>query len=169
MIYIVRHQEGSPFTNCLSQAGIVKCYDIAKTFSKLVDLVVYTCPPSKNGRKHVRPLQTASIVCTALTRHPTSVRIVSECDLNQKFQGKTNHLFVWHHEGIKPLMDFLCPQNDFEQWDPGDYNGCLVIDHPQNNTEPPNWYFEPDYRRLFKKKFNFFKNSFYKLMCSLSF
>jgi len=125
MIIFLRHQHGNPQVNCLSEKGIKDSKRIADVFGNLKHLNIYTCCPHK--QKHIRPLQTASIVCTYLNTNVTIVKNEQK-DLPQDC-SKGNHLVIWHHDQIEHLVRMYCDLEMPLDWDKEDYHRAILIDH----------------------------------------
>lgn len=135
MIYILRHQEGGEFTNCLSDVGIGHSYDIVDHIDKHKSIVVYTMLPQMNG-KHVRPLQTASIVCSKLDMH---LNIIDTDELPKDTHYQTDHIIIWHHSDMTEILTKYFPGANFE-WDEDNFSGCLMI-----NEHDRTWTFDPHF------------------------
>ena len=145
MIYILRHQEGSRSSNCLSRIGIRHCRDI---YSRLryKDVDVYTCYPDEHG-KHVRPIQTASILCTYMNK---SLQII---DLNHLPDDQYNHcVIIWHHKDIPTIIKHYTKQ-DFE-WDERNYSGCIMIDDNQRLVYDPVYFSNHSLNCFFTVKYS---------------
>ena len=125
MIIFVRHQHGNPQANCLSEKGIKESKCIADVFGNLKNVNIYTCYPRK--QKHIRPLQTASIVCTYLNKNVNVVE-EEETDLPQDC-SKGNYIVIWHHSQIEHLVRMYCDLEAPLHWDKDDYYRAVLIDH----------------------------------------
>ena len=134
MIFILRHQEGSSSTNCLSEKGVRNCHSIFVRL-KGMDIDLYTCIPNING-KHVRPLQTASLICTHLKK---SVNIVDLQSLPDEHDDK-DIAIIWHHKDIQTIMKNYLKRDDIEfTWEEDNYAGCVIIENDKWRYDP--WYF----------------------------
>ena len=140
MIYILRHQEGQTHTNCLSKRGVHNSHSIAKRFTS--SCFVYTMLPSSNG-KHVRPIQTATIMCTEMNK---SLNLLENDDIFPTNEDNCSHLIVWHHHGIPKILQKYF-QNASFVWDDNNYNGCLLIH--QNRWEYVSDYCKPKPKQPF--------------------
>lgn len=147
MIYVIRHQEGGPMSNCLSTQGLENTRHIAMFFSRKhksqkneVFKTVYTITPC--AFKHVRPIQTASVLCSHLNTAFYETKFsVMPCeshaeiiaDLTRFCIDHLDIIVVWHHGDIPRLVDCLCnvfgiPKNVCIHWDDNNYNGCVMLD-----------------------------------------
>lgn len=143
MIYVLRHQEGSLHTNCLSEIGIKHSYDIANKIKHDPSLYVYTCLPKHNG-KHVRPIQTASLICSKLQ---LSLSFIDDDGDFPSNKDDDTHIIIWHHHDIPTVLKKYFANDSFV-WDNDDnYSGCLQIDTDK-------WTF---YSSFVEKKSSFWK------------
>lgn len=142
-VYIVRHQEGNVHRNCLNRVGLKHCDNIYNKLKNKSPTYVFTCTPFTNG-KHVRPLQTASIVASLLN---INVILVPEESVIKKLpkMSNSNNIIVWHHTGMGKLLNCYYPGHHFE-WDPDNYTGALIIGDDC-------WWFDKDF--LLRKWFCF--------------
>lgn len=148
MIYILRHQIGETHTNCLSEQGVRDTYRIANVMedrTKHKSKHIYTIMPKSHG-KHVRPIQTASIICSATKR---SLNILDEVFPDIK-DNEIDHIIVWDHHGIPKILKKYFENASFV-WDDNNYDGCLLI--YENDT----WEFVSDY---------FHRDNMFKQVCS---
>lgn len=142
MIYIIRHQEGGYHTNCLSLQGEKKTQAIANYFSRESDFfkTVYTIIPIEY--KHIRPIQTATSLCTHLNKKTSfekkfsvmacwnHTHLVQDLESMLSSSPWLNVIIVWHHAGMQSLVDALLHRtetNSFD-WPPNNYDGCIRID-----------------------------------------
>jgi len=132
MILILRHQQGSPFTNVLGRNGIINSLQLADAISNALksstyNTNLYTCLPLLSG-KHVRPLQTASIIGTKLN---LGINIITYDNL--PINNHINKIIIWHHHDIQPLLHKYIPNDPppIIKWDDDDYDTCIII----NNNE----------------------------------
>lgn len=133
-IYIFRHQEGENMSsNCLSKKGIRHTYALAKKIRELEPCTLYTVMPSYDG-KHVRPIQTASLVCSCLCKY---VNFTDINNLPSKYDLDMNHVIIWHHHDMNKIINKYFTGESF-QWNDENFTGCLVINEKQ-------WYFYPKY------------------------
>lgn len=88
MIFIVRHQSGTRASNCLNKEGLYNVRQMAKHFYRnpLILSSIYTVKP--RNYKHVRPLQTASNLCTLMD------------------DGKSVLVCDTHEDVVRDLMNF---------------------------------------------------------------
>jgi hypothetical protein len=151
MIYVIRHQEGEPFSNCLSRRGLARTRAIAKDFKRLLKnplKYIHTCAPL--GFAHARPFQTASVMCTELHDTFSVYAHVDTDDLVRDLFTDYDTVIVWHHGEIPDLVRqigerYQIPFQPFE-WDETDYDGIVCIDPFRKRI-----YIDT----LFKKKFFF--------------
>nr|QOI90354.1 hypothetical protein HWQ62_00217 [Pyramimonas orientalis virus] len=144
MIYIIRHREGNADTNCLSKYGIERSIDIAKTFNTVERLNIHTCLPNatyydSNSSmmtifKHIRPLETASIVSSHMNK---PLHLIENDDEFPSSRDGGHHLIVWHHKDIHNILQLYFYDAKFD-WDDNDYDGCIVLDKYY-------WEFKPNY------------------------
>lgn len=124
MIIFMRHQEGhDDYSNCLTEKGIKECKTVADTFKNIKNLHVYTCSPSHE--KHIRPIQTASIVCTYLQ---TNLIIVESENALPSDCNTCNHLVIWHHKDIDLLVKMYYSFDGSLNWKDDDYYRCIILD-----------------------------------------
>lgn len=148
MIYVFRHQKGYVYTNCLSEIGIQHSYQIANKIKHHDSLYIYTSLPKYNG-KHVRPVQTASLICSKLN---LSLSFIDDYDFpSNQDDDNTTHVIIWHHNDIPKILNKYFPNNSFIWYD-NNYSGCLIIDKDR-------WTFYPSFLtkshwKLFKHKIN---------------
>lgn len=138
MIYILRHQEGERHTNCLSKKGICDSYSIANITTKMYNrscfrTYVYTMLPTLHG-KHVRPIQTATIMCSAMKK---SLNLLEKEDIFPSNNDNYNHIIVWHHHEIPKILQKYFRDASFV-WDDDNYYGCLLIDEKE-------WKYKPEF------------------------
>ncbi len=152
MIYVFRHQEGSLHTNCLSQIGIDHAYDISNKIKQYSSLYVYTCLPKHNG-KHVRPIQTASLICSKLK---TSLMFIEDYNKFPSNKDEHIHVIIWHHNDIPKILNKYFPDNSFI-WDNENYSGCLQI----NKDE---WTFYSNFIETRSFRLKMFKHKFNKII-----
>ena len=124
-IYIIRHQEGDKHCNCLNKIGLEHCNNIFEKFKHEKPVNIFTCTPHING-KHVRPLQTASMLGSLLYRNVTLVTEDTLEKLPEITCNETN-IIVWHHKYMQDLLQFYYPNQHFE-WFSDNYTGALKID-----------------------------------------
>ena len=150
-IYIFRHQEGGETSsNCLSKKGIKHTYSMSNKIKDLEPCTVYTSMPLTNG-KHVRPIQTASLVCSRLCKY---VHFINEKEFpSNKDDCSMNHVIIWHHGDINKILNMYFPMA-YLMWSETNYTGCLVIKEKK-------WIFYPSflYSRHIRK---------YDLLCRVS-
>jgi hypothetical protein len=148
MIYILRHQIGETHTNCLSELGVRDAYRVAKVLEDKTqnkNKHIYTMMPTSHG-KHVRPIETASIVCSATKR---CLNILDEV-FPDKNDIEIDHIIVWDHRGIPKILKKYFENASFV-WEDDNYDGCLLI--YKNGT----WEFVSDY---------FHRDNMFKQVCS---
>lgn len=142
MIYIIRHQEGGYHTNCLSLQGEKKTHTIATYFSRESEFLktVYTIIPIEY--KHIRPLQTATSLCTHLNKKSSfekkfsvmacwnHTHLVQDLESMLSSSPWLNVIIVWHHAGMQSLVDALLHRTETKSldWPPDNYDGCIRID-----------------------------------------
>jgi len=140
MIYIIRHQEGHASDNCLSEKGLKNTMKIAQHFKKSnktsqIFKTVYTVQPY--DYKHVRPIQTASLLCTYMNSEQDRLS-VKTCQDNQELADDLvkacvlqwyDVIIVWHHGDMESLVKTLIGKREWNiKWPPDNYDGCLVVD-----------------------------------------
>ena len=129
MILILRHQQGSPFTNVLGRNGVINSLQLADAIknalnSSSFNTNLYTCLPLLSG-KHIRPLQTASIIGTKLN---IGVNIITNDNL--PINNYMNKIIVWQHNDIHTLLNKYVPNDPPTiKWDDDDYDSCIIIDN----------------------------------------
>lgn len=143
MLLVMRHQEGDLMTNCLSTVGVRHSRRIAKRLSKLERVKVHTLLPCYNG-KHIRPMQTATIVCSELG---VSLSILNESDMFPRNGGDDTHVIIWHHSGIPSILRKYFPKAGFV-WTKDDYSGCLII-HDNYWTYDFDFFSDPSVKQRF--------------------
>ena len=124
MLIFLRHQRGDPHINCLNIKGFNDTKQIADVFGVLKNLNVYTC--CSKDHKHIRPLQTASIVCTYLDKN---VNVVESIHQLPKDCTLGNHIFIWHHSEIQHLVRMYCDLIEPLYWDADDYYRAILVDN----------------------------------------
>lgn len=140
MIYIIRHQEGHASDNCLSEKGLKNTQKIAKRFKMFNDIscffkTVYTVQPY--DYKHVRPIQTASLLCTYMNSEQDRLS-VRTCQNAQEITDDLikscalpcyDVIMVWNHGDMESLVRTLIGKPEWKmKWPPDNYDGCLVVD-----------------------------------------
>lgn len=163
MILILRHQQGSPFTNVLCRNGVINSLQLADAINNVLKpstLItnLYTCLPLLPG-KHIRPLQTASIIGTKLN---LGVNIITNDNL--PFDKYKNKIIIWHDNDIQTLLNKYIPNNPpIIKWDDDDYSSCIIINNKKyyvvNNFVDKNVSF-------FNKLYYRFLKRFQNLLCS---
>lgn len=145
MIYIFRHQEGGYHTNCLSLQGEKNTHTIATYFTKQSReseffKTVYTIIPIEY--KHIRPIQTATSLCTHLNKKSSfekkfsvmacwnHTHLVQDLESMLSSSPWLNVIIVWHHAGMQSLVDALLHRTETKSldWPPDNYDGCVRID-----------------------------------------
>ena len=141
MIYIIRHQEGEVFSNCLSLKGLRRVRHMARvlrgSFENMPLKCVHTCRPMEF--KHIRPVQTASALCTFLEdRFSTFAHMSYDGVLRDLSKladiDRYDVVIVWHHGEIIDLANVLCDYFEVPKslvvspWPDDNYDGCLLID-----------------------------------------
>ncbi len=139
MIFIVRHQSGTRASNCLNKEGLCNVHQMAKHFSQnpLILSSIYTVKP--RNYKHVRPLQTASNLCTLMD----DGKSVLVCDTYEdvvrdlmNFSSTHDIVIVWHHDEIPEMLRYIETMYGFSDgragcfssWPENNYTGCLIVD-----------------------------------------
>lgn len=131
MILILRHQQGSPFTNVLGRNGVINSLQLADALrnalnSSSFNTNLYTCLPQISG-KHIRPLQTATIIGTKLN---LGVNIVT--NENLPINNYMNKIIIWHHNDMQSILNKYIPNDPPTiKWGDDDYDTCIII----NNNE----------------------------------
>lgn len=141
MIYIVRHQEGEAFSNCLSLKGMIRVQQMAQVLKGSFDNIplkcIHTFRPLEY--KHLRPVQTATILCTYLNERFSVFAHVSYDGVVRDLSriadiDRYDVVIVWHHGEIMDLANVLCDYYDVPKsllgfpWPDNNYNGCVLID-----------------------------------------
>ena len=123
-------------SNCLSKIGIKHAYTMADKIKELEPCTVYTSMPSSNG-KHVRPVQTASLVCSRLCK---CVHFIdrSKFPSNHHDRNMNNIIIIWHHGDMNKILNSYFPEQPPFIWSDNNYSGCLVINEKE-------WKFHPKY------------------------
>lgn len=130
MIILLRHQEGNLKSNCLSTKGIYYTKLIVNKIKKYKNISIFTRIPSLNG-KHVRPLQTASILGSILNK---SVNFIENYDnLPSKDDEENTSIIIWNHGGIGYILKSYFWNSNFK-WNDNNYTGAIII-------EKNNWYY----------------------------
>ena len=135
MIFIMRHQQGENETNCLSLNSVKKMKSIAQKLSKVEsnnnEFKVYTITPREY--KHIRPVQTASNLCTylqsSLKVHNCYENVI---DSLSKYIDTHNIIIVWHHSEIPEMLTsiqytYSLPDGKPIHWSNDNYDGCVLI------------------------------------------
>jgi hypothetical protein len=129
-IYIMRHQRPGSFrTNCVDSSEVQRVHELAECVRSLDVHHVFSCTPGTS--KHVRPIQTASNLCSILGKS------LELCDgvgaLPNYILGNT--LIVWHHSDTSAILSHFGIQSRFE-WPDDEYDGCLIINDQGWGYEP---------------------------------
>lgn len=152
MIYVIRDRESNHESNCLSQYGIDRCNDIVNTFSYMERLSIYTCLPKRNfiqnddfphystTIQYIKPLQTASNVCSKLDKH---LKFIQTKDDFPPIRDGTNYLIIWHRDVTQIINQYFYNTNFI--WKDDEYDGCLILDKY-------NWEFIPTFIQKNKLK-----------------
>lgn len=168
MIYIVRHQEGDAFSNCLNLDGMYRVQHIASvlksSFENTPLKCIHTCRPLEF--KHMRPVQTATMLCTYLTDERFSVFAHVSYDGVLRDLSKIvdidryDVVIVWHRGEIMKLVDVLCDYYDVPKslingfyWPDNNYDGCVLVDTEEKDTG-----FIHNFFQIKKRKNLFFLN-----------
>lgn len=132
VFYIIRHQIGDANTNCLNEIGLEKTKQFAKKRCKDIGKII-TCMPHLNG-KHVRPLQTASMIGSIKA---LPITIYETVESFKHFKGHDKPvLIIWHHSEIEDIIKMLIPSVlllEYDDnmihftWPQDNYNGCIKI------------------------------------------
>ena len=124
MIYILRHQQGDVHTNCLSKLGMERCYKLFIHLSKICPQPkLFTCLAKES--KHIRPIQTASILATHLDK---PLLLTSIEDLPPLSLCKNQDIIIiWHHHDIQSIIKHYGSVTSF-RWNDDNYDGCVIID-----------------------------------------
>lgn len=150
MIFIVRHQAGSKESNCLNKEGLRNTEQMAKIFSKNLSILrsIYTVKP--HDYKHVRPLQTASTLCTMMDDGKSVIVCNTYLDVVRdmmNFTSTNDVVIVWNHGEIPDMLRYIETAYGFPEeiglfhWPESNYNGCLVVDVCDSKS----WSFYPKY------------------------
>jgi hypothetical protein len=139
MIYVLRHQESDALTNVLTVHGLHQTKHMATVLERQFQHIpmkgIYTCIPE--GYAHVRPVQTASNLCTFLRgNYSTFVHHSIESVVNDliKITDITGYdmVIVWHHSEIPKLVQAICQRFCVPcpswTWPPSCYDGIVMID-----------------------------------------
>ena len=124
MLYIIRHQQGDLYTNCLSKQGLRRCGKIYKYFTNIcVRPKIYTCFAEES--KHIRPIQTASTIATLMNKSIQLINIDSLPDIPHTH----DIIMVWHHHEINEIIQYYS-KNRLKSflWKNDNYDGCVLID-----------------------------------------
>lgn len=125
VIYVIRDQPGEPGndrTNCIGRSEFERTQAIYDIVKKLKIGHVYTCTPNPKVDNHVRPLQTASNLCTLLGEDVELCNTVY--NLPNYIYG--NVLIVWNHSEVQSILSKYGMVGKIE-WPEEDYDGCLQI------------------------------------------
>ena len=142
-------------SNCLSKIGIEHTYIMADKIKELEPCIVYTCMPSSNG-KHIRPIQTASLVCSRLCK---CVHLIDRTNYPSKYDVCPNHIIIWHHGDMNKILNTYFPGQTFI-WRDDNYSGCLIVNQKE-------WKFHPKYLTEKTKKHSVLLSQISKLFsCS---
>lgn len=151
MIFVLRHQPGSRASNCLNKEGVRNISEIARRFSKnpLILSTIYTIKP--HSYKHIRPLQTATNLCTTMNDGKSVLVCNTYEDVVRdltNFSSTNDIIVVWHHGEIPEMLRYMETVYGFLEsapfeWPNDNYNGCLIVD-PCNKG----WEFHSNYFKL---------------------
>ena len=120
-IYIIRHQKPGQHVNCISKQELNNTKSMYEKIKTLQIGRVFTRYPTTQNN-HIRPLQTASNLCTFMGQN---IELCNEVkDLPNYIT--TNVLVVWNHSDIKYILEKYNMSGWFE-WPENDYDGCLMI------------------------------------------
>lgn len=135
MICILRHQQGDIHTNCLSKLGMDRSYKLYIHLSKICPQPkIFTCFVKES--KHIRPIQTATIIATHFDK---PIQLTSIEDLPPLSSCKDiDVLIIWHHHDIPFIIKHYCGNCAFK-WNDENYDGCVIIDSEGQ------WRFEKQY------------------------
>jgi hypothetical protein len=86
-------------------------------------LHVYTMLPTLHG-KHVMPIQTVTIMCSAMKK---SLNLLEKEDIFLSNNDNYDHIIVWHHREIPKILQKYFKYASFV-WDDDNYYGCLLMD-----------------------------------------
>lgn len=164
MIYVLRHQESDPLTNVLTVRGLLKTKQMATTLERHFQNVpmkgIHTC--QSNGYGHVRPLQTASNLCTFLRgnystfAHDSIESVVRDLSKMTDITGY-DIVIVWHHSELSELIRSLCERfcipYDSTPWPNRCFDGVQIIDVFSKTST--------FYKDFFKKKYFFISQLFH--------
>lgn len=140
-VYVLRNLEGSS-TNCIDKASVYYCEQIAIKVSKLNITKIICKTPNQFRDKHIRPIQTAANICSALG---LSLQLVS--DAFQLGDEDENILIIWNNDDINNILLRYNMYGTF-QWDDSNYDGLLTIN--QNGWEFDSNYLEHNTKWLNK-------------------
>lgn len=129
-IYIMRHQRPGSFrTNCVDSSEVRRIHELAEHVRSLDVSHVFSCMPGTS--KHVRPMQTASNLCSVLEK---SLELCSGVNgLPNYILGNT--LIIWHHSEMSEILSHFGIQSRFE-WPDDEYEGCLIVNDQGWGYEP---------------------------------
>lgn len=162
MIFIVRHQSGIKASNCLNKEGLYNISQMGKCFSKnpLILSSIYTIKP--HSYKHIRPLQTASNLCTMMNDGKSVLVCNTYEDVVRdmiNFTSTNDVVIVWHHGEIPEMLRYIQSVYCFPEvtnhfnWPEKNYDGCLIVDVCNKS-----WSFRSKYfKNIFFLKY-FFQN-----------
>ena len=131
MIYLIRHQQYDS-TNCLNNIGIKNSNTISIQFLNKKLNILTIIPHIHNNKNitHVRPIQTASIICTNTNNNLTVINNYK--DIKDNINTYNDSLVVWHHSEIPIILDYLTKKKNNFKWSENNYSGCIIIN---NNME----------------------------------
>jgi len=122
-IYVIRHQRpGSTVGNCVAKEEIRRTKLLYNRIRVLNIEKVITCEP--NETKHIRPLQTASNLCSLMN---VLLEVCKDVYMLPKIVN-ANILIVWHHADMEAIINHYGLENSFE-WPEDDYDGCIIINN----------------------------------------
>jgi len=162
MIYIVRHQEGESFSNCLSLRGMHRVHRMAKVLRSSFDNIplkcIHTFRPTEY--KHLRPVQTATILCTCLNERFSVFAHVSYDGVLRDLSriadiNRYDIVIVWHHGEIMDMANVLCDYYDVSKsllgfpWPENNYDGCVLIDTESKDACFVSTFFQKKRKKLF--------------------
>ena len=119
MILLLRHQQGE--TNVLNKYGMKRSKQLAVALKNYfdTDFKIYTCFPELNG-KHIRPLQTSTIIGTELN---ISVHFFDQENIPDI---KHNNVIIWHHGDMNTIIQHYYPKISY-YWNPYEYDSCILL------------------------------------------
>ena len=121
VIYVMRHQRPGKYTgNCVDAREIQDTKSLCERIRPLEVRNVIACAPGAS--KHIRPLQTASNLCSCMDCYLEVCENVHA--LPNFIHGNT--LIVWHHSDMEAILNHFGFPCRFE-WPDDDYDGCIVI------------------------------------------